>query len=128
MVSGRDLRRRVVRLAQGDGAGARLRVGGAVGGDVVFGGTQRGDGAARGQHRPVLETGGEGGGGGGGGGVRRQMGQSMVARRSQGHGERGGWEGTACCHGNLQLHHHLHPQRQKEELAWNTDIETETIY
>lgn len=128
MVSRWDLRRRVVRLAQGDGAGARLRVGGAAG-YVVFGRTQRGDGAARGQHRPVLETGGEGGGGGGG---RRQVDLSVGAKRSQGHGEGGGWEGAACCHGNLQLHHHLHPQRQKEGSegsAWNNiDLETETTY
>lgn len=73
-------------VAQGDGAGARLRVGGA-GGEVVFGGTQRGDGAARRQHRPVLKTGGEGGGSGGGGG-RWQADLSMRAQRSQRHGER----------------------------------------
>lgn len=64
VVSGWDLWRRVFRVTQGDGAGARLRVVGA-GGEIVPRGTQRGDGAARRQHRAVLKAGGEGAGGGG---------------------------------------------------------------
>lgn len=113
MVSGWDLRRCVLLVAQRDGAGAGLRVAGA-GREVVFGGTQRGNGAARRQHRPVLEAGGEGGGGGGRGGGRRQANLSVGAQRSQRHRKWGGGERAAGCHGNLQLHHHLHSQRKTE--------------
>lgn len=76
MVSGGDLRRRVLLVAQGAGAGVRLWVGTAAG-EVVFGKTQWGDGAARRQHWSLLKTGGNGRSGGRGG--RRQADLSMGA-------------------------------------------------
>ena len=106
VVPGRDLRRCVSLLSQDARARASLEAA-APAGQAGFGRAQWGDGAARGQHRLLLHTGGDGGGGAGGRRRRRQVDLAMRLRRSQSQREGRGREGAACCHRNLQLHHHL---------------------